>query len=133
MLIRVNKVVALKFFSGQGWYSREVVQCYRHLPLINMVVPPSRNVSQLRGKGVLDASTNTLNTVRSKPLLSKIGCIASLEKKKVIHGIGLDKQTFLSLELGKFSYQSFLASILCAQMNHLNEKVRLSTHNIHFG
>ena len=59
-------------------YSREASQ-NDYSPLIYIVVPPSRKVSQLRGKGVLEASTNTLNSVRSKPLRSSIGCIASLE------------------------------------------------------
>lgn len=55
----------------------------KDLRLMNMLVPPRRNVSQFNGNGVLDASTNTLILSRSIPRLSKIGCTASLQYKHI--------------------------------------------------
>lgn len=50
-----------------------------------IVVPPRRNVSHVRGSGVLEASTNTLIPSMPKPLLSRIGNIASLNSTNNIH------------------------------------------------
>ena len=47
--------------------------------------------------------------------------------------IGLDKHKNFSIKLLIFSYPYFLAYVLSAQKNRLNETALLSTHNICFG
>lgn len=49
------------------------------LPFIFSVLPPSRNDSHSRGRGVLEASTYILILFMFNPLLSRLVCMADLE------------------------------------------------------
>lgn len=53
------------------------------LPFIFSVLPPSRNDSHSRGKGVLDASTYIFILFMFSPLLSRLVCMADLENQNI--------------------------------------------------
>ena len=53
------------------------------LPFIFSVLPPSRNDSHSRGRGVLDASTYIFILFMLSPLLSRLVCMADLENKNI--------------------------------------------------
>lgn len=59
--------------SGVFWLT------YFFLPLILRVFPPNRKHSQSKGRGVLEASTNTLTLWMSIPRLSKMGWMDALQ------------------------------------------------------